>query len=113
MADYTEDDFDAVDREALNRALQLTLAGDEPGRADQVRSMLTDNGWWYAASFCAYHQQCRMLNLAPWQSPPCHVDEDSPRDREHDAVRLLKRMLSHGVSRWDPDPIGAIATPSR
>ena len=29
MTDYAEDDFDAVDREALNRALQLTLAEDD------------------------------------------------------------------------------------
>jgi hypothetical protein len=108
MTDYTEDDFDAVDREALNRALQLTLAEGEQGRAEQVRSMLTEDGWYYAASFCAYHQQCQALNLKPWESPPCHVDGDKFRDRDHDAVRLLKRMLSHGISRYDPTPIDSI-----
>lgn len=110
MPDYTEVDFDAVDREALNRALQLTLAEDEQGRAEQVRSMLTDDGWWYAASFCASHRQCAALNLKPWESPPCHVDEDDPRDRNRDAVRLLKRMLSRGISRYDPTPLESIST---
>lgn len=108
MTDYAEDDFDAVDREALNRALQLTLAEDEQGRVEQVRWMLTDDGWWYAASFCASHRQYATLNLKPWQSPPCDVDDDNPPDRDHDAVRLLKRMLSHGISQYDPTPIASI-----
>ena len=105
---YTEDDFDAVDREALIRALQLTLSDDESGRAEQVCSMLTDDGWWYAASFCASHRQSAALNLKPWESPPCDADEDNPRGRDRDAVRLLKRMLSHGVSRYDPTPVDSI-----
>ena len=105
---YTDDDFDAVDREALNRALQLTLAEDEHGRAEQLPSMRPNDGWWYAASFCASHRQYAALNLKPWQSPPCNVDEDNPRERDHNAVRVLKRMLAHCVSRWDPDPVAAI-----
>lgn len=111
MTDYIEDDFDAVDREALGRALQLTLAGDDQGRAQQVRSMLVEDDWWYAASFCAYYQQCRALNLKPWESPPCHIDEED-RDRDPDAVRLLKRMLSRGISRYDPTPIDSIKAKS-
>jgi hypothetical protein len=103
----TEEDFDVVDREALNRALELTLAEDEPGRSEQVRSMLTDDGWWYASSFCAYHQQCKTLNLKPWESPPCHVDQDNPNDHP-EAVRLLRRMLKYGISRYDPTPIDSV-----
>ncbi len=103
-----EEDFDLIDREALNRALEVTLAEDEQGRSEQVRSMLTDDGWWYASSFCAYHQQCKALNLKPWESPPCHVDLEDRRCREHGAVRLLKRMLSLGISRYDPTPLKSI-----
>lgn len=107
MTELTEEDFDVVDREALNRALKLTLAQDEAGRREQVHSMLVDDGWWYAASFCVYHRQCEALNLKPWESPPCHVDEDDPYDHPK-ALGLLKRMLSYGMSRYDPTPIDSL-----
>jgi|SoiMethySBSTD1v2_1073268.scaffolds.fasta_scaffold716126_2 hypothetical protein len=104
----TEEDFDEVNREVLNRALQLALPEDEQAHKDQIKSMLAEDGWYYASSFAAYGQQCRALGLTPWESPPCHCDEDNPRERDHNGVRSLKRMLSHGVSRWDPYPVAAI-----
>jgi hypothetical protein len=107
MTDYTKDDFNVVDRAALDRAIELTLA--EADRVQQVRNMLAERGWWEAASFCAYHQQMKALALRPWESPPVHVDENNPRERDYDAVRLLKRMFSNGVSQYDPTPIDSIA----
>lgn len=106
----TEADFNEVDREALNRSLQIILNGKDEGRAEQVRAFMTESdadpayGWWYAASFCASLCQDRALGLKPWQSPPWDADEDGHADEE----RLLKRMLSHGVSRYEPDPLTAI-----
>ena len=105
----TENDFNDLDRNALNRAIELTLVEDDLGRVKQVKSMLAENGWWSTASFCASHRQTIALGLKPWQTPPCDADEnDIANQHEHDAAKLSRRMLSHGVSRYAPDPIAAI-----
>ena len=94
-----------ADKDALERA--LTMCRAEPDRAEQIASMLADRSWWDVATFAAYHCQNRALKLKPWEDPPCFVEPD---DLEHpQAVKLLKEMLAAGVSRWDPDPLAAIA----
>jgi hypothetical protein len=58
----------------------------------------------------ARSRQCRALNLKPWETPPCHVnDPDNPVREERKAARLQQRMLRAGVSKWHPDPLAAIA----
>jgi len=48
--------------------------------------------------------------------PPCEFDESGDpyhqnRGGVDDApIKLLRRMLSHGLSRWEPNPITTIAT---
>jgi hypothetical protein len=106
----TPNDFHKIDREALDRALEMTLAETDLGRPEQVRAMLAEDGWFYAASFCAYHRQCISLNLASYSTPPCHVDEDDIRPHRGDdkALTLLKQMLRHRVSLYEPEPLKAI-----
>ena len=45
------------------------------------------------------------LVLKPWQDPPCygHLGNDAG------AADLLKQMLAHGLSRYEPEPAGALA----
>jgi hypothetical protein len=90
-----------IDKAALDLALETVLRGKEPGRADQVRDMLREDGWEYAAKFCSSLLQRQRLQLKPWDKPPCRLDspDDSP------AGRLLRRMLAAGMSRYDPNPI--------
>lgn len=45
------DDYDEIDRLALDRAIQLTLAEDDPCRVEQVRSMLATRRWGEVAAF--------------------------------------------------------------
>ena len=40
--------------------------------------------------------------------PPCVVSEDGP-ERDQAAQKLVRRMLVVGVSRYDPDPLAALA----
>jgi hypothetical protein len=70
------DDYDEIDRLALDRAIQLTLAEDDPGRVEQVRSMLATRRWGEVAAFCSYHQQSRSLNIELWQTTPSSIDPD-------------------------------------
>jgi hypothetical protein len=91
----------------------MTLA--EPDRREQIESKLRDDGWWRAAMFAAYHQQTKNLKLLPWQDAPC---EFTPKDKpnlarahagEAEAIALCRRLVAAGLSRWEPDPVKALA----
>ena len=101
------DDLDAVDRDALTRAMQIAIRRD-PGRAQQLQSKLQDEPWREVAEFAAYGCQMHALSLRPWRDPPCHADEDETKPRDKAAQRLLRKMLAAGVSRYEPDPLAAL-----
>jgi hypothetical protein len=128
-------DADRADIEALQRAIDLTLANDppDPGRVKQVTDML--DGYdhepprspWEVARFCSYVQQTRRLELRPWATPPCWIHtrekamailakgvipakDGSGNDISDCApARLLLDLLDLGISAWHPDPVRAIA----
>ena len=97
-----------LDKDALKRAMQV--AGAEPDRAEQLAGKLTSGeSWTEVAEFAAYCAQGRALRLRPGDSAPCAMAEagDDPRDAAGRA--LLRRMLLAGVSRFEPDPLAALA----
>jgi hypothetical protein len=102
-----------ADRKALKKALEMTLG--EEDRRGQIEHKLEHDGWFEAATFSAYHQQCQNLHLRPWESPPCWLsrhDRPGPgreHAREAEAIRLCKQLHAAGLSRYEPDPIGALA----
>jgi hypothetical protein len=60
----------------------------------------------------AYSAQAQNLGLKPWEEPPCVMDTRVPvRGTESEArmMKLLRLMLSRGISRWHPDPLAALA----
>ena len=106
------------DLDALELAIEQTLAVDDAGRREQVDSMLEED-WWHGATFASYHRQCENLHLKVWESPPCCFDEDNI-DADADDIRggepalqLLQEMLDLGISRWHPDPLAAIEAAQR
>ena len=111
-------DLSPIDRDAMRRAIEITRQRS-PARAQQVDDMLADptRSWERVGQFCAYSCQMNSLNLQPWETPPCWVRGDieaalfAPDDGRgvRDATRLLKRMLNLGISRYEPDPLAAIA----
>ena len=110
----TEADLDALDVEALNRALRMSLDGEDREQARRTREQLEEFGWFEAATSAAHYQQYRALGLSPWLRPPCEFTEDGDphnqnRECDNAPIKLLKRMLAHGLSRWEPSPIAAIA----
>jgi len=106
--------MDKRDRIALTQALAMCRTESE-GRARQIDSMLKDRdrAWTEVASFAASCCQSKSLALQPWESPPCNVDEDDDSDINADAVKLLRKMLVADVSRYDPDPLKALAGAKR
>jgi hypothetical protein len=104
------------DRAAMRRAIALTRAEDEP-RCRQVDAKLASEPWEEVGGFCAYHCQMRALGLAPWQRPPCLIEDpeavlrasDDGFSGKHNAARLLRQMRKLHISKYDPDPPKAIA----
>jgi hypothetical protein len=97
-----------LDKAALELALETVLQGKEPqpdpGRPDQVRTFVHEDGFEYAAKFCSSLLQRRHLQLRPWQRPPCRSE---PHDGS-EGGQLLARMLAAGVSRYEPNPLAAL-----
>ena len=87
---------------------QPKIACRDPATKEQLEWKLEREPWREVAEFAAYHCQYQALNLKPWESPPCWVDEDDPDERDKAARALLSRMLTAGVSRYHPDPLAAL-----
>ena len=84
----------------------------EYGADEQVRGMLADGEPWSSvAKFCSECLQHLALRLKPWEVPPCRLEVDGPSDDP--GVRLLKKMLALGVSKFDPDPLAAVEAVER
>ena len=56
----------------------------------------------------------RALKLYPWQQPPCDADEDGDDGEINgDGVKLLRKMLAAGLTRYEPDPLAALEAVKR
>jgi hypothetical protein len=104
-----------IDRDALERCLVAARAED-PGRAKQIDSMLRSQARERVAVFACSCAQSRSLNLPPWQTPPFRINLASALREPFDDTRglreggeILKKMLALNISRFEPDPLKAIA----
>jgi hypothetical protein len=110
----TEVELSAVDRAALELAVEHDLTLSDAATRQQIKTKLREEPWLDVAMFCAYGRQCTALRLSPWQPAPCQVEiddddgNDGPIMGRRAAADLLRRMLSLGISRWHPDPLTAI-----
>jgi hypothetical protein len=96
-------DLAAIDIEALERAMQIGMAG----RCGQLMAMLKDRPWAEVARFAAYNSQVDSMNLLPWQGPPCH------HDLNPQAARWAARLVDAGLSVWEPLPVEALGRAKR
>ena len=102
-----------VDRSALERAIEIAK-GESPGRARQIADKLKHESWNAVGMFAASCCQDRALQTRPWELAPVSVDEDDPipdgddHRRTGRAIKLLRRLLAAGLSRYEPDPIAAL-----
>ena len=103
-----------VDRDALERA--IAMARMYPNRDEQITWKLGPGQctWEETARFCAYLCQSKNLQLEIMEFPPCWLldaeDTEGPSfKRKPEAARLLRRMLDAGLSKYEPDPVRALA----
>jgi hypothetical protein len=106
-----------ADREALQRAIDMARAQSEEERA-HIDRVLAADGWQEAGETAAYHLQDAALHLAPWQTPPCWIHDDvrgalaTPPPDHHGyrkAAELVLELTARGLSRFEPDILGALA----
>lgn len=96
-----------VDRAALESCVKIARRDRE--RRKLIDDKLASGETWDSVAFSAcYGVQFAALRLKPWESPPCVVDEDG-FERDPIAQTILRQMLGAGVSRYDPDPLKALA----
>jgi hypothetical protein len=96
----TERDFDA-----MTRAI-AAARGESRGRARQIDDKLRRESFEAVGRFAAFTAQIASLNLEPWESTPLYAD--CPESRA-----MLQKMLALGLSRYEPDPLQAIAEAER
>ena len=78
--------------------------------------MLSSRPWERVGRFAAGCAQSRALHLQPWETPPLGIRDieaalNAPEDAKRigDAARLLQKLLRLGLSKFEPDPLQAIA----
>jgi hypothetical protein len=95
----------SIDREALQRSLDLVTAGTDHA-AERIRYKLAHDGWHEAAKSAAAFLQVKNLHLQIWQRPPCAI----PQSRaDQQVLQIRKRLKQLGLSLYEPDPAHAIA----
>lgn len=112
-------DIDDADRAALDLSIKLVLDGPVID-ASVVRAYLKEGDWWEAASQASYNRQMDHLELDPWESPPCWIDEDEIDDiiargpgidcKNYNGALLLRKMIAAGIAKYHPQPITALAS---
>ena len=95
-----------IDRDALERAL-VACRDESDARAKQLDSKLHDEPWEEVAQFASYCTQGRALDLMHANFRALSEPFGDPR-AARESAELLRRLLNAGLSRFEPDPLGAI-----
>jgi hypothetical protein len=93
-----------IDRDALRRCIAI-VRQENAARAEQIDDFLREREWDDVGEFCSYCVQMKNLCLRPWEMPPSSVDTDD----EGPAGDLLRRLVNAGLSKYEPDPVAALA----
>jgi hypothetical protein len=110
------EELPAVDEEALERAISLTLSENDRDRVEQVQAKLRDEPRFEVGCFCAYVRQTDALKLMPWEIPPCWIEEEDipailaagSMDARYNAAVMGQRLLASKRSLFEPSPLTAL-----
>jgi hypothetical protein len=107
-----------VDREAIERAIAI-MRNSSAERAEQIDRLLQEDDWQGAADLAVYHCQRELIRPRLWQPIPADIDPDQieaiiakgddGKAGRFLAAKLLRKMLRAGLSRFEPQPIEALA----
>jgi hypothetical protein len=108
---------------AMQMAIDMLIAKGGTDR-QHIESMLKADPWLAVGKFASYACQTESLRLEPWEVAPVEINDpnnpdaglrDAQRliDGRYEAAKLLREMISLGISKWHPDPKAAIAQAKR
>jgi hypothetical protein len=117
----TPDEISEVERDALERSIAVMLRHRERIYREGFKRRLTEakEPWSEIGRHAASTCQCESLGLKPWQMVPCDAEPgeiDAPgfeHRRTGAASALVGRLLAAGLSRYEPDPLGALEAVER
>ena len=109
-----------TDKAAMRRAILTIRQRDEASR-EQIDAMLKTDTFEEVGAFASFSAQSRALRLQPWETSLLYVGNldaalrlpfgGLSKDRE--AAELLQRMIANGISKYEPDPLAALAAAER
>jgi hypothetical protein len=109
-----------LDRDAFERAIAQMQAEDAGSHGRQLIDALLakQQSFEETGETAAYYCQCKALRLKPWQSPPMYAQPraDGPDDGSAGWKRaelLAYRLLTAGLSKFEPDPLDALERAER
>jgi hypothetical protein len=107
-----------VDRDAMRRAIEEVRSWGGVD-AEQIEQKLRDEPWADVGRYACYACQDKHLQLKLWEVAPCWLRDDcdvedalsQPHDYSgrREAGEIVKRLLAAGLSRYEPDSLGALA----
>jgi hypothetical protein len=104
------------DREAMRRAVE-TLLRTEPDWRDQIAAMLQSQPWEQVGLFASICCQVRALHVKPHECALAETHDVAEPSEVYSyrasEVALLRKMLSLGLSKYEPDPIAALQRAER
>jgi hypothetical protein len=101
------------DLAAMKRAITLERARGARER-QAIDDRLREQSWHEVGQFASWCCQDRAMRLRPYDCPPCRIKSTDPNDSSDDwgwrpsEIALLRKLLDAGISRYHPDPIGAL-----
>jgi hypothetical protein len=102
--------MDLHDQEALTAAIAMMRA--DPEQRELLDHVLANQSEQEAGLWAVGSLQVKNLHLKGWEAPPYDTSNvKDPSDHygcRPNEVALLRKMLSLGISRYDPDPLRAI-----
>ena len=103
------------DRAAMQAAIELAKA--DPELRDFIEALLQDRGEQGAGEWASGFYQVKFLRLKPWECNPIGTQNVEQTSDNYGCrpgeVELLRKMFSLGISRYEPDPLKAIARAER
>lgn len=96
-----ETNLTEVDLDALKRSVEV-YSRTPAGRRRVAERLAAGEEWLKVARVCAFNCQIDSMHLQPWESTLVYADT-------REAHALVRRLKAAGLSRYEPDPLQAIA----
>ncbi|MET4313549.1 hypothetical protein [Bradyrhizobium sp. RT4b] len=90
-----------IDLDALRRSIEIDRRRNRARRRQVDARLAAGEDWGRVARSCSFNCQIDAMALQPWESTLAYADTP-------EAHALVRRLKAAGLSRYEPDPLGAL-----